>query len=76
MWTVTAAMKLKDVCYLEGQHIKKQRLHFVEMKDREAWRAAVPGLKKVGHDLATTKTTSKKCLHHIHCSIIYNNQDM
>jgi len=61
---------------LEGQHIKKQRLHFVEMKDREAWRAAVPRLKKVGHNLVTTKTMSKKYLHHIHCSIIYNNQDM
>ena len=46
------------------------------MKDREAWRAAVPRLKKVGHNLVTTKTMSKKYLHHIHCSIIYNNQDM
>ena len=34
LWTVTAAMKLKDTCSLEGklckprQHIKKQRHHF------------------------------------------------
>ena len=32
LWTVTAAMKLKDVCYLEGQHIKKQR-HCFANKD-------------------------------------------
>ena len=30
LWTVTAAMKLKDTCSFEEKHIKKQRHYFAD----------------------------------------------
>ena len=53
-------MKLKDACYLEGQHIKKQRLHFVEVMDKEAWFAAIPGVKKSWTQLSENKNSNVK----------------